>query len=61
MTKEKMNKEKKGCSASEKTDRVLFYFRKEVWILLAVTITGILYNVGLAAGPWFEGQLVQCL
>ncbi|MGN0715894.1 MAG: ABC transporter ATP-binding protein, partial [Anaerovoracaceae bacterium] len=34
---------------------------KEKWVLLIVTVTGILYNVGLVAGPWFEGQMVQCL
>ena len=43
------------------TDRIGFYFRQEKWVLLIVTVTGILYNVGLVAGPWFEGQMVQCL
>lgn len=43
------------------TDRIGYYFRKEKWILLVVTITGILYNIGMAAGPWFEGQMVQYL
>ena len=43
------------------TDRIIFYFRQEKWVLLIVTVTGILYNVGLAAGPWFEGQMVQYL
>lgn len=43
------------------TDRVMYYFRKEKWVLLVVTATGIIYNIGMAAGPWFEGQLVQCL
>ncbi|MGN1413276.1 MAG: ABC transporter ATP-binding protein [Anaerovoracaceae bacterium] len=42
-------------------DRISFYFQKEKWVLLVVTVTGILYNVGLVAGPWFEGQMVQCL
>ena len=36
------------------TDRIGFYFRQEKWVLLIVTVTGILYNVGLVAGPWFE-------
>lgn len=42
-------------------DRIVYYFQKEKWVLLVVTVTGILYNVGLVAGPWFEGQMVQCL
>lgn len=43
------------------TDQIGYYFRKEKWLLLTVTITGILYNVGMVAGPWFEGQMVQYL
>ena len=43
------------------TDRIGYYFQKEKWVLLVVAVTGILYNVGLVAGPWFEGQMVQCL
>ena len=41
------------------TSRIGYYFRKEKGILLVVTATGILYNIGMVAGPWFEGQLVQ--
>ena len=37
------------------------YFRAEIPVLSVVTAAGILYNVGMLAGPWFEGQLVQCL
>ncbi|MDY5846658.1 MAG: ABC transporter ATP-binding protein [Bariatricus sp.] len=29
--------------------------------LLIVTVTGICYNIGMVAGPWFEGQMVQYL
>ena len=43
------------------SDTVLYWFLREAPILLAVTVTGIIYNAGLAAGPWFEGKLVQCL
>lgn len=43
------------------TDRIGYYFRKEKWILLVVTVTGVLYNAGMVAGPWFEGQMVQYL
>lgn len=37
------------------------YFKKEKKLLILTTITGLVYNVGMAAGPWFEGQLAQYL
>ena len=43
------------------TDRIGYYFHKEKWLLLIVAVTGILYNAGMVAGPWFEGQMVQYL
>ena len=49
---------------AEKTfrpDRILSYFRVEWLSLTFVTISGLLYNVGLLATPWFEGRLAQCL
>ena len=42
-------------------DRVLSYFQKEWKVLLAVTISGLIYNIGLLAGPWFEGKMTGCL
>ena len=49
---------------NEKTfrpDRVFSYFRAE-WLPLAfVTLSGLIYNIGLLATPWFEGRLAQCL
>lgn len=45
----------------DETDRIGYYFRKEKGILAIVTITGIIYNAGMVAGPWFEGQMVQYL
>lgn len=44
-----------------RADRVTSYFRKEWAVLLAVAISGMIYNLGLLAGPWFEGQLAGCL
>ena len=42
-------------------DRIGSYFRME-WLSLAlVTASGLIYNVGLLATPWFEGRLAQCL
>ena len=49
---------------SDKTfqpDRVLSYFKKEWKVLLIVTISGLIYNLGLLAGPWFEGKMTGCL
>ena len=42
-------------------DRIFSYFRVE-WLPLAfVTLSGLIYNIGLLATPWFEGRLAQCL
>ena len=46
---------------SFRPDRVLSYFRVEWFPLLLVTLSGLVYNIGLLAAPWFEGRLVQCL
>ena len=40
---------------------VSYYFYHEKKLLLIVTLSGILYNVGMIAGPWFDGQLAQYL
>lgn len=50
-------KEKRGFQA----DRVFSYFKVEWKVLLAVTVSGLIYNLGLLAGPWFEGQMTGCL
>ena len=42
-------------------DHIIDYFRKERAVLLAVTISGLIYNLGLLAGPWFEGRMTGCL
>ena len=42
-------------------DRILSYFRAEWLSLTFVTLSGLFYNVGLLASPWFEGRLAQCL
>ena len=44
-----------------KPDRVLSYFTTEWPVLLIVAISGLIYNVGLLAGPYFEGQMTGCL
>ena len=37
------------------------YFRAEWLPLTFVTLSGLVYNIGLLAGPWYEGKLAQCL
>ncbi len=40
---------------------VSYYFHHEKKFLLIVTLSGILYNIGMLASPWFDGQLAQYL
>ena len=54
-----MNKVKKP--AGFQPDKVFSYFKAEWKILLAVTVSGLIYNIGLLAGPWFEGKMTGCL
>lgn len=42
-------------------DRIMSYFKMQWPILLAVTVSGLIYNIGLLAGPWYEGQMTGCL
>ncbi len=51
-----MKPEKSFCP-----DRVGSYFKTEWLSLTFVTLSGLLYNVGLLASPWFEGRMAQCL
>ena len=42
-------------------DKIGSYFCTEWLSLTFVTLSGVFYNVGLLATPWFEGRLAQCL
>ena len=42
-------------------DRILDYFREEWKVLALITVSGLIYNLGLMAGPWFEGKMAGCL
>ena len=42
-------------------DRILAYFQVEWKTLIWITISGLVYNLGLMAGPWSEGKMVGCL
>ena len=46
---------------SFRADAIGSYVRLEWLPLLFVTLSGLVYNVGLLAGPWYEGRLAQCL
>ena len=46
---------------SFRPDRIGTYFRVEWRPLAFVTISGLVYNIGLLATPWFEGRQTQCL
>jgi hypothetical protein len=59
--KEDKMREKQKQPVSFQPDRILSYFKAEWQVLLAVTISGLIYNVGLLAGPWFEGKMTGCL
>ena len=45
----------------EHPDKLTSYFKKEWLVLALVTVSGLVYNIGLTAGPYFEGQLAQKL
>ena len=49
----KRMRSKKGFQAK----RVLSYFKAEWVTLAAVTVSGLIYNIGLLAAPWFEGRM----
>lgn len=42
-------------------EKITSYFKAEAKLLSIVTISGVIYNVGLAAWPYFTGQLLQGL
>ena len=42
-------------------DQILSYFKLEWKVLLLVTVSGLIYNLGLLAGPWFEGKMTGTL
>ena len=44
-----------------KADRILSYFKEEWKVLLIITVSGVIYNLGLLLGPWLEGKMAGCL
>ena len=53
------SKQKRGRAFQP--DSIAAYFRLEWLPLTLITLSGLAYNIGLLAGPWFEGRLAQCL
>ena len=51
----------KQSAGAFQPDSIAAYFRLEWLPLTLITLSGLAYNVGLLAGPWFEGRLAQCL
>jgi len=43
------------------SDKISSYFKEEIRILTAVTISGLIYNIGLLAGPYFQGKLIDAV
>ena len=52
------NKELQKKREDEKfcPEKIGSYFRVEWKVLLTITISGLIYNLGLLAEPWFEGK-----
>ena len=42
-------------------EKISSYFKAQIPVLTIVTISGLIYNIGMTAGPYFEGKLVQQL
>lgn len=57
----KVQKMTKSNPNAAKKDQILHYFKTQWPVLLAVTISGLIYNLGLLVGPWFEGRMTGCL
>lgn len=56
-----MNRSNQKIKRVSQPDHVFSYFKMERWSLTLVAISGIVYNIGMIAGPYFEGRLAQCL
>ena len=54
-------RKKRGIRIIDSPDKVLSYFKPEKKVLLLIAIGGTFFNVGMTAGPYFEGRLAQCL
>ncbi len=44
-----------------RADKILSYFKCEWKVLVIITISGLIYNIGRMFEPWFEGKMAGCL
>lgn len=44
-----------------RADKILSYFKCEWKVLVIITISGFIYNIGRMFEPWFEGKMAGCL
>ena len=61
MESDEVRKQMENTGKGFHPDRILSYFRKEWKVLIVITVSGLIYNLGLLAGPWFEGRMTGCL
>ena len=61
MESDEVWKQTENAGKGFRPDRILSYFRKEWKVLIVITVSGLIYNLGLLAGPWFEGRMTGCL
>ena len=59
MKNKKLKKKKEN--GKFRPEKIGSYFRMEWKVLLTITISGLIYNLGLLAGPWFEGRMTGTL
>ena len=61
MNGEEIQDEEDGKSSGAPAGPGAELLRKPEPVLAVVTVSGLIYNLGLVVSPWFEGQLAQCL
>ena len=61
MNGEEIQDEEHGKSSGAPAGPGAELLRNQRPVLAVVTVSGLIYNLGLVVGPWFEGQLAQCL
>ncbi len=56
-----MKNRRRGIRRIDRPDKVMSYFKPEKPVLILIVISGICFNAGMTANPYFEGRLAQCL
>lgn len=50
-----------GYKLTDKPDHLSSYWKDHFWLLLFITVTGIGYNIGMIANPYFQGRLINAV